>query len=244
MEDETGAKLGQMPLNWSTIKKVFVTCEICLLTVSVYIGSTIYSAGEETVGKDFGVPPTKAIICLTLFDLGSMIWGPMSEIPKIGRNPIYIGTIVVFVIFQVSMALAVNFAKLLCFRQLTGFIGGPVLATGGASIGDMFAPNTRGYVIGIWGSSTVLGPVLGPLIGGFAAQAEDWAWTIRELVWLCGFSLVLFIFFLPKTSSANILYRTMRRLRKLTGVHSIRCEPEIMGEQMTGKDVGFGIAWN
>lgn len=106
-----------MPLNWSTLKKVFVTFEICLLTFSVYIGSAIYSAGEETVVKDFGVSQTKATLGLTLFvagyGLGPMIWAPMSEIPQIGRNPIYIGTLAVFVIFQVPTALAVNFVGVL-----------------------------------------------------------------------------------------------------------------------------------
>ena len=161
----------------------------------------------------------------------------MSEIPQIGRNPVYIGTLIVFVIFQVPTALAVNFAMLLCFRFLTGFIGSPVLATGGASISDMFEPKKRAYAIGIWGIAAVCGPVLGPLVGGFAAQAKGWTWTIWELMWLCGFSLILFIFFLPETSSTNILYRRTRRLRKLTGIQTLRCQPEIMAEHMTGKEV-------
>ncbi|KAK4692446.1 MFS transporter, DHA1 family, multidrug resistance protein, partial [Lecanoromycetidae sp. Uapishka_2] len=143
------------PMNWSSLKKVFVTFEICLLTFSVYIGSAIYSAGTESIVKDFGVSQVKATLGLTLFvagyGLGPMIWAPMSEIPQIGRNPVYIGTLIVFVIFQVPTALAVNFAMLLCFRFLTGFIGSPVLATGGASIGDMFSPKKRAYGIGIWG---------------------------------------------------------------------------------------------
>ena len=190
-----------MPMNWSTFKKVFVTFEICLLTFSVYIGSAIYSAGEESVVKDFGVSQVKAL-GLTLFvagyGLGPMIWAPMSEIPQIGRNPIYIGTLAVFVIFQVPTALAVNFAMLLCFRFLTGFIGSPALATGGASIGDMFAPNKRAYGIGIRGISAVCGPVLGPLVGGFATQAEGRSWTIWELMWLCGFHCCCSSFSCPR----------------------------------------------
>lgn len=229
------------PINWSTSKKVFVTFEICLLTFSVYIGSAIYTAGIQDVVQTFGVSQVKATLGLTLFvagyGLGPMIWAPMSEIPQIGRNPVYIGTLIVFVIFQVPTALAVNFAMLLCFRFLTGFIGSPVLATGGASISDMFEPKKRAYAIGIWGIAAVCGPVLGPLVGGFAAQAEGWTWTIWELMWLCGFSLILFIFFLPETSSTNILYRRTRRLRKLTGIQTLSCQPEIMAEHMTGKEV-------
>lgn len=233
---------------------MFVTFEICLLTFSVYIGSAIYSAGTEDVTMVFGVSQVAATFGLTLFvagyGLGPMIWAPMSEIPQIGRNPIYIGTLVVFVILQVPTALAVNFGMLLAFRFITGFIGSPVLATGGASLGDMFAPQYRAYAIGIWGISAVCGPVMGPLVGGFAAQAEGWRWTIWELMWLCGFSLVMFIFLLPETSANNILYRRTRRLRKVTGIESLRCQPELVGESMTTKDVRsdqlvpYGQSWN
>jgi DHA1 family multidrug resistance protein-like MFS transporter len=72
----------------------------------------------------------------------------------------------------------------------------------------------------------VLGPVLGPLVGGFAAQAEGWRWTIWELMWLSGFCLV-FVFFFPETSSGNIC----------TGDDKLKCKSEIMAEHMTGKVV-------
>jgi DHA1 family multidrug resistance protein-like MFS transporter len=229
------------PQNWSTVKKFFVTFEITFLTFSVYIGSAIYSSGIEDVTRVFGVSQVAATLGLTLFvlgyALGPVIWAPMSEIPQIGRNPVYIITLALFVILQVPTALAVNFGMLLAFRFITGFIGSPSLATGGASIGDMYAPNKRAYGIAIWGVGAVCGPTLGPLVGGFAAEAKGWTWTIWELMWLSGFALVLFFFFLPETSSANILYRRTRRLRKLTGNEKLICEPELQGEQMTGKDI-------
>ena len=129
----------------------------------------------------------------------------MSEIPQIGRNPIYIGTLIAFVLLNLPVALAKNFSMLMAFRFFTGFVGSPVLATGGASIGDIYAPRKRAYGVAIWGVAAVCGPVMGPLIGGFAAQHEGWRWTIWELMWLSGFSLILFIFFLPETSASNIL---------------------------------------
>lgn len=55
-------------------------------------------------------------------------------------------------------------ATLLAFRFLAGFVGSPALATGGASMGDIFSPTAMPYAIGIWSIGAVFGPVLGPVI--------------------------------------------------------------------------------
>lgn len=231
------------PMNWSTRKKFYVTFEIVFLTFSVYIGSAIYTAGIISVTEEFHVSRVAATLGLTLFvagyGLGPMVWAPMSEIPTIGRNPVYITTLLVFVLLQIPTALATNFGMLLAFRFLTGFIGSPALATGGASIADMYAPRYRAYGIGIWGIGAVCGPVLGPLVGGFAAEAEGWRWTIWELMWLSGFCFVLLFFTFPETSSNNILLRRTKRLRQITGNDRLRCAPELMAEEMTGKEIAL-----
>jgi DHA1 family multidrug resistance protein-like MFS transporter len=166
--DWYGPDDSENPQNWSTGKKVWVTFEICLLTFSVYIGSAIYTAGIEDVSAVFGVSRVAATLGLTLFvvgyGVGPMLWSPMSEVPQIGRGPIYIGTLALFVVLQVPTALATNFGMLLAFRFLTGFIGSPSLATGGASIGDMYSPAKRTYGIAVWGVGAVCGPVMGPLV--------------------------------------------------------------------------------
>ncbi|PYI11074.1 MFS general substrate transporter [Aspergillus sclerotiicarbonarius CBS 121057] len=229
------------PQNWPMWKKVVVTFELCLLTFSVYIGSSIFTAGIQSVMEQFHISEVAATLGLTLFvagyGLGPLLWSPMSEVPQIGRNPIYIATLIVFVALQVPVALAGNLGTLLAFRFLTGFFGSPALATGGASIADMFRPSKRAYGIGIWGISAVCGPVVGPLVGGFAAQAKGWTWTIWELMWLSGFTLIVLIIFLPETSSSNILYRRARRLRRLTQRSNLRSEPEIAAEGLTAREL-------
>lgn len=241
--DWWGPEDPENPQNWSRAKKFFVTFEICFLTFSVYIGSAIYSAGIESVMVTFGVSQVASTLGLTLFvigyALGPMIWAPMSEIPQIGRNPVYIGTLILFVVLQVPTALAVNFGMLMAFRFLTGFIGSPSLATGGASIGDMYTPAKRTYGIAVWGIGAVSGPTLGPVVGGWAAEFKGWKWPIWELMWLSGGCLAMLIFFLPETSSTNILYRRARRLRKLTGNDKITCEAEIESKDMTGKEIAM-----
>ncbi|GKT43612.1 caffeine resistance protein 5 [Colletotrichum spaethianum] len=229
------------PENWSLVKKVFVTFQVCLLTAGVYIGSAIYTAGLTDVMQVFGVSQVFALLGLTLFiagyGLGPMIWSPLSEIPQIGRNPIYIGTLFLFILLQIPTAMSVNFGMLLAFRFITGFVGSPVLATGGATLADIWSPKKRAYPIACWGIAAVAGPTLGPVVGGFAAMAKGWRWPIWELMWLGGFIFVLLFFCLPETSSTNILYRRAKRLRKITGNNSLKSEPEVMAEGMTGRDI-------
>jgi MFS transporter, DHA1 family, multidrug resistance protein len=150
-------------------------------------------------------------------------------------------TLTVFVFFQFGVIYAKNFGMLLAFRFLTGFFGSPVLATGGATIADMYSPKKQVYGIGVWGISAVFGPALGPLVGGFAAESKGWKWTIWELLWLAGFCLVFLFFFLPETSSSNILFRRAVRLRKLTGNAKLKCQSEIEAAEMSGREIALMV---
>lgn len=125
--------------NWSRNKRVFVAGLISLLTFSVYIGSAIYTSAIPSLMAEFNISLTVATLGLTLFVLaygiGPMILAPFQDMPSIGRNPIYIGGLFLFVLFQAPIVAAPNFATILVFRFLTGFFGSPALATGGASMG-------------------------------------------------------------------------------------------------------------
>jgi MFS transporter, DHA1 family, multidrug resistance protein len=115
------------PQNWSSKKKLFVTVQICIYTFSVYIGSSLFVAGEDDIRSDFHVGETAAELGLALYVLaygmGPMLWSPLSEIPFIGRNVIYIATFAMFVLLSLAAALVRTFAGVLILRFLLGFFG-------------------------------------------------------------------------------------------------------------------------
>ncbi|KAJ6104646.1 hypothetical protein N7523_010966 [Penicillium sp. IBT 18751x] len=234
---------SENPQNWSTRKKIFVSSLIWLLTFSIYIGSAIYSPGIPGVSEQFGVSREVGILGLTLFvlgyGLGPMIWAPLSELPAVGRSPVYVFTLTVFVFFQFAIIYAKNLGMLLAFRFLTGFFGSPVLATGAASMADIWDIRTRDYMIAIWGCFAISAPVLGPLVGGFAFSAKGWTWTIWELLWVSGFTLVVIFILLPETFAANILSRRARRVRRITGDQRYASEAEIEIAQVNPRDMLF-----
>ena len=135
--------------------------------------------------------------------------------------------LIAYTIVQVGVATCNSLGALVTLRFITGFLGSPALATGGATLADVFAPMKLPYLFSIWTMAAVFGPALGPSFGGFAAQANGWRWPMWELLWIIGFTSIVLFFFLPETSHANILLRRAERLRKITGNQHLRAQSEI-----------------
>jgi DHA1 family multidrug resistance protein-like MFS transporter len=168
-----------------------------------------------------------------------MLWSAIGEAPQIGRIPVYLSTLAVFVALQVPTALAANIGMLLTLRFISGFMGSPCIALGLATLSDLWHPQKLGYSLGAWDAATIVGPMLGPMIGGVTSQNKGWPWTIWELLWASGFVLIILAFALPETHAGNILYRRSRRLRKLTGHHELKCEAEIKTKDNSIRQVAW-----
>lgn len=69
----------------------------------------------------------------------------------------YLGSLAAFIALQIPTIKASNFGMLLAFRFLNGFVGSPIIATGGASIADLWRPAKKHTVsaYGVWPPSWV-----------------------------------------------------------------------------------------
>jgi MFS transporter, DHA1 family, multidrug resistance protein len=149
------------PHNWSNRRRLLVSLIICLYTFVVYTTSAIYTTSEGGVQKAFHVSEIKSTLGLALYVLGygigPLIFSPLSEIPVVGRNPVYVATMFLFVILSIPTAFAKSFATLLVLRFLTGFFGSPCLASGGASLGDIYSLMSLPYAMMAWVAAAYCG---------------------------------------------------------------------------------------
>ncbi|OKL57186.1 hypothetical protein UA08_07330 [Talaromyces atroroseus] len=219
------------PHSWSNLRRALLALLICLYTFVVYLSSAIYSSSTQGVMEKFGVSNLKATLGLAMYVLGygigPLLFSPLSEIPRIGRNPIYIITFGIFVIISIPTALVNNFPGLIVLRFLQGFFGSPCLAAGGASMSDMYSMINLPFAMIAWVGAMSCGPSLGPLLSGFAVPAENWRWSLYESIWASAPVLVALFIFMPETSGPNILLRRAQRLRKLTGSQKLMSQSEI-----------------
>lgn len=231
------------PQNWSQGKKAVTALQICLYTLAFYMGSAIYTPSEVPIIKIFGVSQEVASLGLSLYvlayGLGPLLFSPLSEIPSIGRNPPYMVSFGIFVILCIPTALVNNVAGLLVLRFLQGFFGSPCLATGGASLQDIYSLIKLPYILCLWALAATCGPAMGPVISGFSVPAESWRWSLWEILWLSGPIFLSMFLFLPETSSSNILLRRAQRLRKLTGDSRLKAQSEIDQANTSTRDVVY-----
>lgn len=131
------------PYNWSNRRRLLISLIIGFYTFVVYMSSAIYTTAEPQIRERFGVSAAKASLGLSIYVLGygigPLIFSPLSEIPRIGRSPVYIVTMFLFVILSIPTALVNNYPGLMVLRFLQGFFGSPCLASGGASMGDLYS---------------------------------------------------------------------------------------------------------
>ncbi|KPI36576.1 Transporter mfs1 [Cyphellophora attinorum] len=219
------------PQNWSSWRKSGAVAIIFFYTFTAYASSATYTSSVPGVMERFNVSVVAAGLGLSMYVIGygtgPLLFSPISEIPVIGRNWPYIISYGLFVILAVPTALADSFASLLVLRFITGYFSSPALATGGASMGDLYNIIKLPYALTAWTAAAFCAPAFGPLLSGFAVMNENWRWSLWINLWMSAPVFLIMLFFMPETSAGYILLHRARRLRKLTGNPMLKSQSEI-----------------
>ncbi|GAA5912957.1 hypothetical protein JCM6882_008883 [Rhodosporidiobolus microsporus] len=239
--DWRGPDDPEHPRNWSLRKKIPVSLIIGFYTFAIYVGGGIVTTGYKSMMAEFGVEQQVVFLSMSLFifayGFGALLWCPLSEIPQFGRNPWYYGPGLVALGLQLGAALTPTFAGLAVLRFLVGFLGSSILATGGASLGDIWGVHYLPLALApCWVLPAFNAPALAPIITIFAVERWDWRWTMWVNFFIMAPSVVL-LFFLPETSADTILYRRAVRLRRLTGNDMLKTRAEIASEAYSPSEI-------
>ncbi|ODV77955.1 SCR1 protein [Suhomyces tanzawaensis NRRL Y-17324] len=235
------------PKNWPFYQKAFFMFQIAFLTVSVYIGSAVYTPGINEIMEEFSINHTLAALPLTMFvvgyGIGPMIFSPLTENAAIGRTSIYIITLFIFFIIQIPTALSKNLASLTILRFIGGFFASPALATGGASVVDVVSMPYAPIAIATWSMAGVCGPSIGPLVGSVLSVKGGWRWTFWFMAIISGSSFISLLFFLPESYEKTLLLRKAKRLRAKTGNMNITTEEEVANSKLTTSSILVETFW-
>lgn len=133
-----------------------------------------------------------------------------------------------------ASALAPNIGAQLAFRFLAGLFGSTPLTCAGGSISDLWNPIERVYAFPVFATAAFMGPIFGPIIGGFIAESSQvsWRWTDWVALIISGVVLTLVALFQPETYAPILLKWKASHLRDLTGDDRYKAEVEIREETL------------
>jgi MFS family permease len=190
---------------------------IFLVQVSMNFNTSLYSNAIDGISAEFNVSTQAArcgaMIFLVLYAFGCELWAPWSE--ELGRKPILQASLFLVNIWQLSVALAPNFASILAGRALGGIssAGGSVTL---GMIADMWEADNQQYAVTFVVFSSVGGSILGPIIGGFSQAFLKWQWSIWLQLIFGGFVQILHFVLVPETRT-TIMMDKIAKKRRQTG---------------------------
>src|SRR5262245_25495666 len=96
---------------------------------------------------------------------------------RFGKKNFLITSIAGFTIASMLCGAAQSLEQMVLFRIIQGVFGAALGPLSQAVMLDMYPPAQRGKVMAIWGMGVMLGPILGPTLGGWLTDAYDWRWV-------------------------------------------------------------------
>lgn len=136
-------------------------------------------------------------IFLLAWAVGPLLFGPISEL--YGRRLIFNISSVIFTVFSVACIFARSTEELILFRFLAGVGASTPISIAAAVIADMYDLADRGTANAIYGFGLLIGPPIGPLIGGYIIQDVEVKYAFILTASLSGLACILGLLFFDET---------------------------------------------
>ncbi|CEH15278.1 Synaptic vesicle transporter SVOP and related transporters (major facilitator superfamily) [Ceraceosorus bombacis] len=217
---------SENPRNWSRARKWSATIVVSLQVFLATFGVAHLAPALGYISKDLGIHSgiqRGAIIAVYIasFSIAHLIHSPISE--AWGRRPVLVGGLVIYLLFNSLCAIATNTRTLLAFRFFSGVGACAPLGTGGAVLIDLWHPDDRALALSIFSIAPQLGPLVGPIMGGYMTQQLGDSWRLGLGLTSAAIAIALgaTVLLVPETLAARIPHLRARELRAEQGVKAL-----------------------
>jgi len=181
--------------------RLFITLAVMSSTLIQVLDTTIVNVALPHMQGELGATSDQISWVLTSYLVSSAIFMPLTGYfaDVLGRKTYLLLCIAGFVVASALCGISMNLVQIVGFRLLQGVFGAALVPLSQAIMSDAFPPEERGKAMAIWGLGVMVGPVLGPTLGGWLTEIASWRWTFYINVPIGGLSCFLAHQFVPDT---------------------------------------------
>lgn len=204
------------PTSWPCWRKWSIVICVAVMYMLANFGTIIIVPAVPVILSHFHVSGNLyQPLIVSIWELGegvgSFLVGPLSE--QYGRNVVYHGGNILFILCSVAAALSQNIPMLVVFRFINGTaITSLTLAP--SIIGDLFIQEERGTAMAVAIALPLIGPCVAPIVGGFVNSALGWRWTIWIMAIAVGSVSLLSLAVFKETYRFKIQEQTRKSTEK------------------------------
>ena len=156
-----------------------ITACVILAVIMQALDTTIANVALPYIQGSVSASADQINWVLTSYIVAAAIMTPPSGYiaNRFGRKRILLVSIGGFVFASVLCGLAQSLTQIVGFRLLQGFFGAALVPLSQAILLDIYPPEERGSAMALFGVSVMVGPVLGPVIGGWLTENISWRWV-------------------------------------------------------------------
>lgn len=159
-------------------RRVIITVTAVICALLEIVDTTIVNVAIKDMQGNLGATTTEIGWVITAYAIGNVIIIPMTSwlAQQFGRRNYFAASIVLFTICSFLCGNASGINELIIFRFLQGVGGGALLVTSQTIITESYPPEKRGMAQAIYGMGVIIGPTLGPPLGGWIIDNVQGGW--------------------------------------------------------------------
>ena len=184
------------------------TVALSLATFMNVLDTSIANVSIPAIAGDLGVAPDQGTWVITSFAVANAISLPLTGwlTQRYGQVRLFTTSVLLFVLASFLCGLAPSLGLLIVFRVIQGAVAGPMIPLSQALLLSSYPKAKAGSALAAWSITTLVAPVVGPLLGGWITDNIAWPWIfyINVPVGLAAAGVTWFIYQKRETPTARL----------------------------------------
>lgn len=170
----TGATIPVTPL-----RRALITGSVMLATIIQTLDQTIANVALPNIQGSMSATQDQVSWVLTSYIIASAVATPVTGFlaGRFGRKTLFLLSVGGFTVVSILCGMATNLTELVIFRLLQGAFGASLVPLSQSLLLDTYPPEKHGSAMALWGMGVMVGPILGPTLGGYLTEMYDWRWV-------------------------------------------------------------------
>jgi DHA2 family multidrug resistance protein len=178
------------------LRRILIVSGVMAAALMQTLDSTITNVALPNIQGNLGASQDEGTWIVTAYTIAAIVVIPLTPWlqNRFGRRNYFLASIIGFTIASFLCGQSDQLVELIAWRVVQGAFGGGLLATGQAILRDTFPPSQLGASQGIFAIGAIMGPALGPPLGGILVDSASWNWVFDINIVPGAFSsIVLFL---------------------------------------------------